>query len=91
MDMRYRLDYKEALDSLVSGMPGVRAEQAFGYPAYKVNGRVFAFVGSDGIAVKVPASRAQSLIKSDPVYAPFEPIQPYAADEKWLRQNGFLA
>ena len=63
---------KAVLDGLLLGMPGVKASKAFGYPAYKVNGRVFAFVGT-GVSLKLPATRVQELIAAYPRHAtPFE-------------------
>lgn len=63
---RYRTDIKGVLDGLVLGMPGVNASSAFGYPAYKVNGKVFAFVGVDGVAIKLPAARVKALMLEHP-------------------------
>ena len=62
---------KAVLDGLLLGMPGVKASKAFGYPAYKVNGRVFAFVGT-GVSIKLPAPRVQELIATHPDMKPFE-------------------
>jgi hypothetical protein len=62
---------KDTFESLVKGMPGVKAGKAFGYPAYKVNGKVFAFVGT-GISIKLPAARVQELIASNPQMKVFE-------------------
>jgi hypothetical protein len=49
------------------------AGQAFGYPCYKVFGKVFAFVGGDGLGVKLPPARVQELVQSDARCTPFEP------------------
>jgi hypothetical protein len=46
--LHYRDEVRAALDDLVLGIPGVKGGQAFSYPAYKVNGKVFAFVGGAG-------------------------------------------
>ena len=63
--------HKAVLDGLLLGMPGVKASKAFGYPTYKVNGRVFAFVGT-GVSLKLPATRVQELIAAHPDMKPFE-------------------
>ncbi|MEO8606867.1 MAG: MmcQ/YjbR family DNA-binding protein [Chloroflexota bacterium] len=63
--------HKAVLDSLLLGMPGVKDSKAFGYPAYKVNGRVFAFVGT-GVSLKLPATRVQELLAAHPDMKPFE-------------------
>ena len=68
-------NYDEALkaktDELLLVMPGVKGSKAFGYPAYKVNGKIFAFVGSRGFAIKLPTDRVQSLLDGK-VFKPFE-------------------
>lgn len=64
--------HKTMMDALVTGMPGVKGSKAFGYPAYKVNGKVFAFVGGNGVAIKLPATRVQELIVGGDVMKPFE-------------------
>jgi hypothetical protein len=71
-DHNYDLDKKAIMDGLLLGMPGVKGSKAFGYPAYKVNGKVFAFVGSHGIAIKLPLARVQDLIATNEGMKPFE-------------------
>ena len=71
---RYDPAYKANMDELLLVMPGVKGGKAFGYPAYKINGKVFAFVGGTGISLKLPAQRARALIDSHPdVMRVFEP------------------
>ncbi|MBI1276747.1 MAG: hypothetical protein GC179_01330 [Anaerolineaceae bacterium] len=62
---------KSKMDEMLLLMPGVKASKAFGYPAYKINGKIFAFVGSKGVAIKLPVSRVQDLIDHH-VMKPFE-------------------
>jgi hypothetical protein len=71
-DHNYDLDKKAIMDSLLLGIPGVKGSKAFGYPAYKVNGKVFAFVGSRGVAIKLPFTRVQELIAAKEGMKPFE-------------------
>jgi hypothetical protein len=71
-ESNYREDVRAALDDLVLDIPGVKGGKAFSYPAYKVNGKVFAFVGGGGIALKLPIERVRRLIGSEPAYRPFE-------------------
>lgn len=73
--MTYREDHKAVLDALLLEMPGVKAGQAFGYPAYKINKKVFCFVGGEGIACKLPAVRVTALITQGAPYTPFEPVE----------------
>ena len=67
----YDESYKSKIDELLLVMPGVKGSKAFGYPAYKINGKIFAFVGSKGVAIKLPATRVKALIDGK-VMKPFE-------------------
>ena len=71
----YRDDHKTVMDGLLLGMPGVKGGRAFGYPAYKIGGKVFCFVGGEGISVKLPLERVGELIASGPPFSPFEPVE----------------
>jgi len=62
---------KAKIDEMLLVMPGVKAGKAFGYPAYKINGKIFAFVGSKGVAIKLPAARVKQLINGQ-IMKPFE-------------------
>jgi len=62
---------KAKMDEMLLVMPGVKGSKAFGYPAYKINGKVFAFVGSKGVAIKLPAERVKALLDGK-VMKPFE-------------------
>jgi hypothetical protein len=71
-ELQYRDDVRAALDDLLLDVPGVKCGKAFSYPAYKVNGKVFAFVGGAGIALKLPIERVRALVGAEAVYRPFE-------------------
>lgn len=71
----YNEEIKTVVDGLVLGMPGVVGGKAFGYPAYKVNGKIFAFVGQNGVALKLPAPRVKILIEEDPAIEYFQPAE----------------
>lgn len=75
IDERDNPQHKTLLDALMLDIPGVTTGQAFGYPAYKVNGKVFAFVGGPGMSLKLPEARAKSLIAARPEIRPFEPVK----------------
>lgn len=68
----FRADVKAKMDEMLLFIPGTKASKAFGYPAYKVNGKVFLFVGQNGVAVKLPGTRAQQLIGTQPAYQKFK-------------------
>ncbi|MCU0497671.1 MAG: MmcQ/YjbR family DNA-binding protein [Anaerolineae bacterium] len=71
----YREAVKVALDDLLLKIPNVVGGKAFGYPAYKVAGKMFAFVGGKGIAFKLPRSRVEALLAEHPILHPFEPTE----------------
>jgi hypothetical protein len=71
-DANYNPEHKAALDDILLGMPGVKGSKAFGYPAYKVNGKIFAFVGSDGATIKLGEKRVAELAGTQPELAVFE-------------------
>lgn len=72
--MNYDPDHKAMLDDILLAIPNVKAGKAFGYPAYKVNGKVFAFVGGEGMSFKLGEERAADLIASDARFRVFEPV-----------------
>lgn len=74
-DERYIAGHKNVMDRVLLAVPGVKGGQAFGYPAYKANGKVFAFVGGAGVALKLPAPRVQELIAAHPQMKPFQPTE----------------
>jgi hypothetical protein len=71
-DHNFNTAHKAFLDGLLVGMPGVKASKAFGYPAYKVNGKIFSFVGRTGVAIKLPRTRVLELVGTAPEIKPFE-------------------
>ena len=70
-EQRYDATRKAKIDEMLLVMPGVKGGKAFGYPAYKINGKVFAFVGNTGIAIKLPATRVAELLDGH-TFKPFE-------------------
>lgn len=79
--LNYRPELKRVLDDLLA-MPSVSAGTAFGYPCYRVFGRVFAFVGWGGLALKLPADRIE-VLRQDARFHPFEP-RPGLVWREWL-------
>lgn len=75
MDTSYRADVKDTLDDILIGLPGVKPSKAFGYPCYKVGGRIFCFVSSDGIQLKLPARRVASLVADGGPMREFGPVE----------------
>jgi TfoX/Sxy family transcriptional regulator of competence genes len=67
-------EHKRALDAMLLKIADVQPGKMFGYPGYYVNGKLFACVMDDAIAVKVPEARARALIAADG--AEIEPFRP---------------
>lgn len=84
----YRQDIKAALDDLMLVLPDTSAGHAFGYPAYKIGRKVFAFVGGEGFALKLTESRVEELLEDSDDDA-LEPFQPKAGVtwQAWLSIN----
>ncbi|MFW5690868.1 MAG: hypothetical protein ACOCXZ_00090 [Chloroflexota bacterium] len=71
----YREEVKAVVDALVLPMPGVVGGRAFGYPAYKVNRKMFMFVGGAGIGIKLGEARAAAVVAAHPAAALFQPVE----------------
>ena len=54
--------HKEVLDPMLLSIPGVDAGNMFGYPAYYIDGKMFACLYEDGVGLKVPEELANKLI-----------------------------
>ena len=74
-EVTYQPGHKAILDDILLPVPGVKGGKMFGYPGYKVNNKVFAFVGGPGIALKLPAARVQQLIVENEAMLAFEPVE----------------
>ena len=77
--------HKEVLDSLLLNMPGVVEGKMFGYPAYYVNGKLFACIYGEGVGLKVPEEAANKLLSEEHV-VPFHPLGKPKMRE-WIQIN----
>jgi hypothetical protein len=73
MKVEYTAGHKQVLDKMLLGLPGVRAGKMFGFPGYYVGPKLFACVYGQGVALKLPQSRAEELIGSRGI-EPFFPL-----------------
>ncbi|MDX2136748.1 MAG: hypothetical protein SF123_01540, partial [Chloroflexota bacterium] len=73
--MNYDPAHKDILDDILLTIPNVKAGKAFGYPSYKIAGKVFAFVGGKGMAIKLTEPRVAALVPTQPYYRIFEPAE----------------
>jgi hypothetical protein len=69
----FRPDLKTIVDEMTD-RPGVKTGKSFGFPSYKApNGKVFAFVGSKGLTLKLPEDRVEELVAEHEEMKPFSP------------------
>jgi hypothetical protein len=54
---------KDVIDELMLSMPDVEPGKAFGYPAYYINGKMFACIYEDGVAIKMPEDLVGRLLE----------------------------
>lgn len=66
MDTNHRADHKAVLDDILLAMPGVTGGKSFGYPSYKFGKKVFCFVVTHGITIKLPEARVKALVDANP-------------------------
>lgn len=78
-------DRKAVLDTLLLQLPGVVEGRRFGYPAYYVNGKLFACIHDEGVGVKVPQPVADTLLTECHV-VPFQPLGRPKMRE-WIQLN----
>lgn len=81
----FAASHKATLDALLLTMPGVAEGKMFGYPAYYVNGRLFACIYGEGVGVKVPEPVARQLVAKRHV-VPFRPFGKPPMRE-WIQLN----
>lgn len=77
--------HKETLDSLLLNIPNVVQGKMFGYPAYYVNGKLFACIYGEGLGVKVPEDVAIKLLSEQHI-VPFQPLGKPKMKE-WIQIN----
>lgn len=76
---------KEVLDSLLLNMPEVMEGKMFGYPAYYINGKLFACIYGEGVGLKVPEEVANKLLSEEHI-VPFQPLGKPKMRE-WIQIN----
>jgi hypothetical protein len=74
MNNKYNPEHETILNKIMQDMPQANAGQMFGYPGYKVNGKLAAGLHEQGIIVKVGQKRVGEIIGQG-TGAPFEPMQ----------------
>jgi hypothetical protein len=79
---KYNPDHEAAMNKLMENQTDARPGQMFGYPGYKVNGKLAVGLFENGIIVKVGADKAAKLI-ADGKASVFEPM-PGRAWRDWV-------
>jgi len=64
--------HRAILDDILLRVPGVYARKTFGSPAYYVEGKMFACVFGDSIALKLPEATIVEVLKREDA-GPFQP------------------
>ncbi|MGB8219009.1 MAG: TfoX/Sxy family protein [Methanoregula sp.] len=79
----YNPAHKAVLDDLLLAIPGVEPGKMFGYPAYYIEGKLFACLYENGVGIKVPAAMAEELA-DQPGMSWFQPMGRRRMKE-WIR------
>ena len=81
----YNPQHKAVLDSILLKVPGVKPGRMFGYPAYYVNGKLFACAYDEGVGIKIPEQLARELLDQKRAI-PFQPLGK-AKMREWVQIN----
>ena len=78
----YRNEVLFAVSELLSDIPDVRKGRMFGYPAFYVGRRMFAYLYGEGVGLKLPQAQAQAQLHDGHAL----PFQPYgkAKMREWI-------
>lgn len=82
----YKPEYEAALHRILEDVAAARPGKMFGFPAYKVNGKLAAGVYETGIVLKVGPERAKALA-GQPGVSAFEPM-PGRVWKDWVLMTG---
>ena len=82
----YSPEHERILDQMMQNNPNATRAQMFGYPAYKINGKLGVSLAESGIVVKVGRDRVAELTGRDGV-SHFEP-QPGRVWKDWVLLKG---
>ncbi len=86
MEGKYDPEHEKVLNTMLNGVPGTKPGKMFGYPAYKVNGKLAVGLYNTGIVAKVGPARAKELIGKKGIEV-FEPM-PGRAWKDWVLLTG---
>lgn len=78
----FNQEIKDALDLFLLDNVEVEPGKAFGFPAYYINGKMFAGVCEDGATIKVPEDLAAEILEQDGI-SEFRPMDKHTM-KNWL-------
>jgi hypothetical protein len=73
MTAKFNPEHETVLHNMLRDLPGATPGQMFGYPAYKVNGKLAVGLYDTGIVAKVGPARVKQLVGKAGISA-FEPM-----------------
>jgi hypothetical protein len=79
-------EHEKILHEMLGSNPTAKASKMFGYPAYKVNGKLAVGLFDGGVTAKVGPERAKELIGQDGITV-FEPMEGRAWKD-WIMMTG---
>ncbi len=82
MKAAFKPEHEAAMNKLMENQPDAKPAKMFGYPGYKVNGKLAVGLHDNGIIVKVGREQAAKLIGAGQA-EPFEPM-PGRAWKDWV-------
>lgn len=85
-DSKFNPEHEKVLHSMLKDVPAAKPGQMFGYPAYKVNGKLAVGLYDSGITAKIGPERAKALVGKPGVEA-FEPM-PGRIWKDWVLLTG---
>lgn len=83
---KFNPEHEKVLHAMLKDVPAAKVSKMFGYPAYKVNGKLAVDLFDSGIVAKVGPKRTKELI-GKPGIEVFEPM-PGRAWKDWVLLTG---
>jgi hypothetical protein len=82
---KFNPEIKQVIDRILLEIPSVVSGKMFGYPAYYVNGKMFACVYEENVGIKVPEALAKESIGKKGITS-FQPLG-RAKMKEWIQIN----
>ena len=79
--VKFNPEHKEFLDGFLLSCYDVQTKKMFGYPAYWINGKMFACLYEDGVGIKIPESLTTELLEKSNIIHTYRLGYPTSAVE----------